>query len=331
MPLSYEPVGLGEVLGRLTLWGDPLGFLLVLVLALVLDWAYPFHRGLLLRIHPVHTCYRFALALHRPFSGRAWGLLVFLIVVGAHMVAYALLLLMALVAGYPFFLLASAWVLKVSIGNRLLTDTVRGVGEALAKGNLDEARRLVSGLVRRRVEGLGEGHVASAAVESLGESLVDGLVSPLLYYAFLGPLGALLQRLVNTMDGALGFREPEYREEGWASARADTLMNFLPARLTGLLAGLVCRGGVGGRGVGAFLRCLQANRVRAPSINAGYPMAAFACCLGVVLEKRGSYTLAGGASLPGARDVGRALRLYWVLLVLSVALVGLVGVVLRLL
>ena len=331
MPLSSEPTGLGGVLGKLALWGDPLGFLLVLVLALALDWAYPFHRGLLLRIHPVHTCYHLALALHRPFSDRAWGLLVFLAVVGVHMAAYALLLLLALMAGYPFFLLASAWVLKVSIGNRLLADTVRGVGEALAKSDIDEARRRVSGLVRRRVEELGEGHVASAAVESLGESLVDGLVSPLLYYAFLGPLGALLQRLVNTMDGALGFREPEYREEGWASARADTLMNFVPARLTGILAGLVCRRGGDRRGFRAFLRCLEGNRVRAPSINAGYPMAAFACCLGVVLEKRGSYTIAGGGSLPGALDVGRALDLYWVLVALSVALVGLVGVVLRLL
>lgn len=305
-------------------WGSPLEFLAVLVLALLLDQLYPFHRGILFRIHPVHTSYMLALRLHRPHSSRAWGLVVVFIVMGSHMLAYACLLVASGIVWEPLHILAGAWVLKVSIGNRLLVDTVSRVGSLLERGEIGEARALVQGIVRRDTSRLEKDHVSSAAIESLAESLVDGVASPLFYYALLGPLGALFQRIANTLDGALGFKTPEFREEGWSPARLDTLLNYLPARLVAVLAVLLCNNPKRGR----LLECTVENAGLTESVNAGYPMSAFACCLRVSLEKTGAYHL-GKGPLPSVLDVSRAVLLYKRVLVTLLLAFVLVGVMVR--
>ncbi len=289
-------------------WAYPSPGLLLasLLLAHVLDYAYPYHSGFLLSIHPVHTAFVAAKKLAPPRSSRIRGVVAWLVVVSGHLGLYSLLLYTAYLASPWAWVLAAAWVLKTSFSLRLLLESVAQVAEHLEAGRLNEAQRVAQGLVRRNVYVLGPGHVASAALESLSESLVDGYTSPLLYAALLGPLGALFQRIVNTLDGALGFKTPEYLEAGWLSAKMDTVVNYAPARLTALLLVLLSPliGGDPGRAYSVWRRYSGVTE----SVNAGHPMSSLAGALGAVLEKPGHYRL-GQGGLPSATDIRRGVRL----------------------
>ncbi|HIQ23736.1 MAG TPA: cobalamin biosynthesis protein, partial [Pyrodictium delaneyi] len=231
---------------------------------------------------------------------RLRGIATWIVVVGSHLVVYAALLYAAWRLGSLAWLLAAAWVMKVSFSLRLLLETVWQAARCMERDDMACARRLVQGLVRRDVYRLSPGHVASAAVESLAESLVDGYTSPIFYAILLGPLGALLQRLANTLDGALGFKTSDYLEAGWASAWVDTLLNYLPARMTAILFALATPliGGNPRETLQIWRRYAGVTESR----NAGHPMSAMAGALEVKLEKPGSYVL-GVGPLPGPRDM----------------------------
>jgi adenosylcobinamide-phosphate synthase len=86
-------------------------------------------------------------------------------------------------------------------------------------------------MVGRDTDQLDEEGITRAAVESVAENTVDGVIAPL-FFAFLGgPVGALMYKAVNTLDSTFGYRNERYAEFGWASARIDDLANYLPARL----------------------------------------------------------------------------------------------------
>jgi len=189
---------------------------------------------------------------------------------------------------------------------RLLLEYVRETARCLAEEDLGCARSVVSNIVRRDVRWLDGGRVASAAVESLFENLVDSFTSPLLYYAAMGPLGSLFQRVVNALDSALGYRDEDFRLVGWFSAKADTLVNYVPARLTALTIIALCplvRGSL----VDALRTYLRYRRAT-QSVNAGHPMSAASGCLGVRLERVGAYVI-GEGDLPSSADVLRGVRL----------------------
>ena len=279
----------------------PLVALYGLAVGLLLDTLYPFHKGLLLRIHPVHTCYIMARRLYKPFASKAYGVLEALACLAAHLapvVALALVLLRVPQEGVWLFLsvIIVGIIIKLSIGFRLLLQTVLRA----AYGGEAEARRLIQGIVRRNVYELDIGHVYSAGLESLAESLVDGYTSPLTWFFLLGIIGAMLQRLANTLDGALGLLDADIKDQGWFSARLDTIINYLPARLTALsilLAGLAM-----GRDVRKAWRIYKEYRRATRSLNAGHPMSALAGVLGVTLEKPGHYRI-GRGPLPRRRDL----------------------------
>lgn len=198
-------------------------------------------------------------------------------------------------------------VLKFSAAYRLLEIHVLGVARALGEGDVEGARRWVSGIVRRRVEGLPPRLVASAAIESLAENLVDGWTAPLTYYPLLGPAGPALQRGLNTLDGALGYRRPGLYRAGAPPAVADTIVAYLPARLTAAL--IAALSPMAGSSPLAVARCIASNRGATPSPNHWPPMAAVACALGVRLEKPGVYIVNPGGRDPGPEDVVKAVGL----------------------
>lgn len=282
-------------------------FAAILFLALALDFAYPRHEGVLYHIHPVHTSYAMALKLYRSLPRtRMWGVVIWLVIVVSHVTLYSLVLYIANLVSRTAWIALSAYILKVSTSLKLLYNHVRNVYICLDKGDLTCARTEVSNIVRRDVKNLGEGHVASAAIESLFESLVDGFVSPLLYYLFFGPIAALIQRIVNTLDSALGYKDEKFRDVGWFSAKADTIVNFVPARLEALFIILLSPIGKGSvkRSWDAYRRYRRATE----SINAGHPLSAVSGYLGVRLEKMGAYVIGREFPLPTRRDIKRALR-----------------------
>jgi adenosylcobinamide-phosphate synthase len=279
------------------------------IAALVLgDWLYPRHSGLLLAVHPVRLIYAAARRAASASDSYAAGLL---IVAGLWLaptatVAFALGALHSALGPLAWAAAAFA-VLKFSAALRLLLIHAAGAAEALERGDLDSARLWVSGIVRRRVEGLPPELVASAAIESVAENLVDGYTGPLTYYPLAGPAGSFAFRAANTLDGAIGYRVPGLERVGAPSAHLDTLLAFAPARLTAAL--IVALAPLAGGSAAGALRSWLRYRGATPSLNAGHPIAAMAGALGVRLEKRGVYVVNPEGRPPGPGDVRRACRL----------------------
>ena len=185
---------------------------------------------------------------------------------------------------------------------RMLLDVAAEVIEASNGGpeDLAAAREALPALVGRPPEDLSPALLRSAAVESLGENLSDGLVGPLLAFAVgavvslpAAAAAAAFVKAVNTMDSMLGYHD--VGDFGWASARLDDLVMWLPARVTAALLGLAAGD------PDAPLRARRYAHVP-PSPNAGWPMGALAAALNVRLEKPGVYVLNEIAEYPTVAD-----------------------------
>ncbi|RJX31104.1 MAG: cobalamin biosynthesis protein CobD [Desulfurivibrio sp.] len=205
-----------------------------------------------------------------------------------------LLLMLAIAGGTVLLLLSGAralhpvagtvmaiLILYTTMAARDLVSHSRAVYDALQSHDLAEARRRVSMIVGRETDRLSEEEVARAAVESVAESMVDGVCAPL-FYAFVGgPAAAMLYKAINTADSMFGYKNERYREFGWAAARLDDLANFIPARLTGLLVPLAAL--LLGLDAGSSWRILWRDRQCHSSPNSGHGEAAVAGALGIRL------------------------------------------------
>ncbi len=205
-------------------------------------------------------------------------------------------------AGSVFSLL----MLYLAIGHRSLHDHARPVARALQNHNEDEARRLTSRMVSRDSAAL---DIPSAATESVLENGNDGVFGALFWFAIAGGAGAVLYRLVNTLDAMWGYRNERYLQFGWSAARLDDVLNYVPARLTALTYALL----------GQTRQALNCWRTQAPawdSPNAGPVMAAGAGALGLTLGGPARYQgewhqrpELGTGRTPQVLDIERALRL----------------------
>jgi len=197
------------------------------------------------------------------------------------------------------------------VAGRALAEAASAVVDALDGNDLVAARHRLQALVGRDVAGLDEPGVVRAVVESVAENTVDAVVAPLCWAAVAGAPGVALHRAVNTLDAMVGYRSDRYRRFGWASARCDDLVNWLPARVTALAVVLARPDRAA-----AVRRAVRDGARRHPSPNAGLAEAAFAGALGVRL---GGTTTYGGVSEerpvlghgrpPVRADVARAVQL----------------------
>jgi len=193
----------------------------------------------------------------------------------------------------PLWWLWSIPLLKLAFSIRALFQAGREVQEALERGDLSEARRLVGWhLVSRNTSQLSSPLVVAATIESLAENITDGLTSPLLFFALGGLPGAWAYRFCNTCDSMLGYRDPQREYLGKFAARLDDVLNWVPARLTGAL--IVFAAALSGEDARNAWRTMLAQHRRTASPNAGWTMSAMAGALGVTLEKVGHYRLEGG-------------------------------------
>jgi adenosylcobinamide-phosphate synthase len=220
--------------------------------------------------------------------------------------------------------LLQALFLKLTISLRGLDRAAREVQTALQNNNLREARRLLSWhLVSRDTSHLNESQVSAAAIESVAENTSDGIIAPLFFFAIGGLPGAFAYRFVNTADSMLGYRDVEREWLGKFSARFDDLLNFIPARLTGLfivLAAPLC----GASLTNAWKIMWRDSRVTA-SPNAGVPMSAMAGVLGVRLEKVDHYQLGKGLRPSSVKDMLRARRILYMSILLNALVLLLVS------
>ena len=250
--------------------------------------------------------------------GRLWGGLALVLAVAPWVLLATLLA--------RLHRLGLAWdvaTLYLVIGHRSLHDHARRVHDALARGDLADARRNVGLMVSRDTGDMDPARVSAAAVESVLENGNDAVFGALFWFVVAGAPGALAFRLINTLDAMWGYRTTRYLHFGWAAARLDDVMNFVPARLTALTYAAI----------GGCQRALHCWRVQAPlwdSPNAGPVMAAGAGALGIRLGGGAFYEGEwheraplgeGRPADPG--DIDRALRLVARSVLLWLALIAL--------
>ena len=186
------------------------------------------------------------------------------------------------------YIIGGAVVLKSAFAFRQLRHAVLEIKGLLAKDNLKDARDMMPALVSRETHGLGKTALASAAVESVAENISDSFVAPLFYFLFLGVPGAVAYRVINTCDAMIGYHG-EYEYLGKFAAKLDDALNFIPARISGLL--LVIAAYLSKENGRNAWRVMLLEHGKTESPNAGWPMAAMAGALRVRLEKAGSYSL----------------------------------------
>ena len=201
--------------------------------------------------------------------------------------------------------LLELWLLTSSFSVRMLGREALRIGELLERGDVSGARARLSHLCSRDAGELTPSEIAGAAAESVAENTSDSYVAPLLWFCLLGVPGAVLFKVVNTMDAMIGYRG-EFERLGKAAARLDDALCWIPARLTALifLATGAAAGGSPRRGLGVLAR----DRRLTSSPNAGYPMAAFAGMFDVRLVKSGEYELGRDGRDPGPETVYASTR-----------------------
>lgn len=215
------------------------------------------------------------------------------------------------IALVPIAILASSLLAQSS-----LYDHVEAVAAALDQ-SLDRGRHAVSMIVGRDTRELNESGVCRAAIESLAESFSDGIVAPMFWLTVAGLSGGIAYKAINTADSMIGHKTEKYIDFGWAAARTDDILNWLPARLSVLwlvLAAVVVPGTSPWRALTVAWRDARLH----DSPKAGWPEAAMAGALGVRLMGPRSYDgvqvsnpwMGEGRVFLRIADIRTALRLY---------------------
>ena len=162
------------------------------------------------------------------------GVLVLIVISTCFVLPYALLYLAGMVNPWLAFALETLMFYQI-FATKCLRDESMKVYYALQKGDLDEARLMLSWIVGRDTKNLSEAEVTKGAVETIAENTADGIIAPM-FYMFLGgaPL-AFLYKGINTMDSMVGYKNEKYLYFGRCAAKLDDVANFIPARITGLM------------------------------------------------------------------------------------------------
>lgn len=221
----------------------------------------------------------------------------------------ATFLLLWLVKGYNWYvyIALSAVFFKMTFAFRSMFGYVNPIMRSL-KTDLQSSRKLLSRVVRRNTEDIDERLVASGAVETVAEGFVDGLISPMFFFAILGVPGAVAYRAINTLDSMVGYMDKKYINFGWFSAKLDSYANYVPARLSFpvfVLSSIAIR--LDWR---EALRITRRDHAVTRSINAAWSMAPMAGALGVQLEKRGSYIIGDERESLSTKKIRDSLKVF---------------------
>ncbi len=217
----------------------------------------------------------------------------------------------------PFGWVVAALPASTLLAQRSLREHVERVASALETAGIAAARQAVSHIVGRDAAPLDQAGVARAAIESLAENFSDGVVAPALWMTAAGLAGAATYKAINTADSMIGFRTPRHAAFGWAAARLDDLVNLPASRLAALLI-VAAAGLTKGASPGGAWRAIRRDASRHRSPNAGYPEAAMAGALGLMLAGPRRYggvlvddaMMGDGRRAADAADIRAALALY---------------------
>lgn len=196
------------------------------------------------------------------------------------------------IVGIILFIIVSIVLFKTTIAIRGMEKHALAVMDSIEKNDLEGARNNLSMIVKRNTKNLDKNHVLSGTLESISENTVDGVTGPLFYFAFFGIIGAFVYRIVNTIDSMIGYKTSIFKNVGWFGANCDKILNYIPARITGLLmvlSALILRNDWKNS-----YQIIKRDAKNTESPNAGYPMAALAGALGTRFEKIDHYCIGEG-------------------------------------
>ncbi len=207
--------------------------------------------------------------------------------------------------------LATVVATTVSAAGKMLDHEATAMGVLLHSGDLPAARQRIRSLVGRNTDDLDANEISRAVVESVAENCVDAVTSSLVWATIGGATGVLAHRAINTLDAMVGHHDERYERFGWASARLDDVVNYLPARITALATSVVRPARAH-----SILQTIRRDAPRHPSPNGGVVEAAFAAALGVQfggvnryadeIEDRGTL---GDGQAPTIATIAAAVRL----------------------
>ncbi|MBM3238916.1 cobalamin biosynthesis protein CobD [Candidatus Poribacteria bacterium] len=227
-------------------------------------------------------------ALRRGKAERLSGCLLTLFIVGG---TYSLAtgVLYFAVRLHPYIGHAlSVIILWTTLATKDLYVHSKQVYKPLAQRDLPTARRMLSRIVGRDTDKLDEPEVVRATVETIAENVVDGITAPLFYAILFGAPAALAYKAASTLDSMVGYKNERYKNFGWASARFDDIVNFIPARVTGILIPFVAL--CIGFDIRNSWRIFWRDRKKHPSPNSAHAEAAFAGALNVRLGGTSTYS-----------------------------------------
>jgi adenosylcobinamide-phosphate synthase len=269
----------------------------------------------------------------RPAVRRFWGIVAVVFLLGSALtVGWILDTVLSLV---PLGWIVEAMLMSTLIAQNGLYLHVAAVAKGLEDAGVEGGREAVQHVVGRDPDTLDEHGVARAALESLAENLSDAVTAPIFWALLLGLPGILAYKVINTADSMIGHRSERHEQFGWAAARLDDLLNYLPARIAGLIlwGAATLTGGNARTAWNAMWR--DASKHHSP--NAGWPEAAMAGGLGLALAGPRVYDGelvddawmgAGGRAEAMATDVRRGLKLFVAACAIQAGIVALIALVL---
>ncbi|MGB9728411.1 MAG: cobalamin biosynthesis protein [Thermoprotei archaeon] len=267
--------------------------IIILVLAVLIDILFGEPP---LKVHPVVWVGRLIKYLERYCHGGSTQLekikgtmmAISVIIISITITYIALKIVQSYLGLYGYIIIASI-IFKTTFSIRSMKDHIKPIAISYEKNNKEKAKVLLSRVVRRNPWQLTDEQIISAAIETTAEGIVDGITSALFYYSILGIPGAIMQRVINTLDSMVGYKDEYYKNVGWFSAKLDTIINFIPARLTAItivLASLILK-----KDYKLSFKIALTDHKNTESLNAGWPMSAMAGALRIQLEKPGHYKL----------------------------------------
>ncbi len=267
---------------------------------------------------------------NRDKKARLGGvILAVVIITGTYFIASAILSIAKMYNPYLSKTLQAFMVFQI-LATKSLAKESQKVYYPLKENNLSQARKFVSYIVGRDTEDLQKDGITRATVETIAENISDGIIAPL-FYIFIGgaPLG-MAYKAVNTLDSMVGYKNDKYRDFGWASAKIDDIVNFIPARLTAIL--IILSTIFLGYNTKNSLNILIRDRKNHSSPNAGYPEAAVAGALNIQLGGTSTYfgkpvykpTIGEKIRDIEVKDINRTIRIMYGTSFLGVSLFGII-------
>lgn len=173
------------------------------------------------------------------------------------------------------------WLISTTIAVKGLAEAGMNIFHLLKNQQMEEARKELAMIVGRDTANLDEREIARGAIETVAENIVDAIISPLFFALIGGAPLAMAYRATNTLDSMVGYKNEKYENLGWASARFDDILNFVPARITGVLL-MLTSSILRLKTKQVYLAIKKFSKLH-PSPNSGIPEAGVAGALGIQL------------------------------------------------